>query len=142
MKKCIIKVSVQLEYPFWVAVFERNDENGYAVARHIFGAEPTDPELYNFVSTHFYILKFTEPNNNIKLIIKRKKFKRVMRDVRKEMSKRTNKKAESFSQQILREELEKNKELSKTLSKAAKEAKRQEKFLQNQLKKKQKHRGH
>lgn len=60
-KKYTIKVTVLIENSFWVGIFERNDSEGYAVARKIFGGEPTDPELYEFVLVHFDELKFTEP---------------------------------------------------------------------------------
>src|SRR3989344_3370357 len=74
-KQYTIQVTVLLEKSFWTGIFERNDHEGYAVARKIFGGEPTDAELYEFVLTHFYELKFTEPKN-FKLVIKRKNHKR------------------------------------------------------------------
>lgn len=44
-----IMVTVSLEGSLWVALFERTDSDGKAVARHICGKEPTDPELYEFI---------------------------------------------------------------------------------------------
>ena len=49
-----IIATIFFENRFWVATFERTDEEGYAVAKHIFGAEPTDPEVYEFVLNHFH----------------------------------------------------------------------------------------
>jgi len=80
----LIKATIKFEKSFWIAVFERADKNRYAAARTIFGDEPTEPEIYEYISTHFYQLKFTEPQN-FQLIIKRKNYKRMQRDVRKEM---------------------------------------------------------
>lgn len=54
MKQAIIKATVLLEKFLWVVIFERTDKKGYAVARTVFGNEPTDPELYEFISSHFY----------------------------------------------------------------------------------------
>jgi len=137
-----IKVTILLENNLWVGVFERNDSQGYAVARKIFGAEPTDAELYEFVLTHFDELKFTEPHT-FKLIIKRKNPKRMQREVKQEMLRaKKGLPSTSHAQEVLRLELEKKKKLKKVFSKVEKEAKSNEKFRQKQEKKKQKHRGH
>ena len=86
MLKNTITVTVQLEGSFWTALFERNDAGNYTVARKIFGKEPTDPELYEFLLKNYHELKYTEPQK-FKLIIKRKNPKRVRREVRKAMEK-------------------------------------------------------
>lgn len=142
MKQCTIKVTVLLEDSFWVGFFERNDDEGYAVARKIFGGEPTDAELYDFVLTHFDALKFTEPQD-FKLVIKRKNPKRVKREVRREMEKvKKNLFSTTHAQEVLRLDLEKNKKIKKSISKAEREACVEEKFQQKQAKRKKKHRGH
>ena len=103
--------------------------------RHIFGAEPTDPELYEFITQHYYKLKFSEPVTNIKLIIKRKNPKHVLRDVKKLMAKADDHK-ESLAQEAIRIELEKNKKLKKQQSSADKEAAKERQFFLKQAKKK------
>lgn len=141
-KQYTIKVTVLLENSFWVGIFERNDSEGYAVARKIYGGEPTDAELYEFVLTNFDELKFTEPQE-FKLDIKRKNPKRVQREVRREMEKaKLGLPGTTHAQEMLRLDLEKNKKLKKTTSKAEKEARLEEKFQQKQAKRKKKHRGH
>lgn len=138
----LIKASVMLEKSLWVALFERTDKQGYAVARAVFGDEPTDPELYEYISTHFYQLKFTEPQT-FKLIVKRKNYKRIQREVRKEMEIAKLKLSKSTqAQDTLRLELEKSKKLKKSFSKIEKESQLQKQFLFRQLKKKKKKRGH
>ena len=141
-KQYTIKVTVLLESPFWIGLFERNDNEGYGVARKIFGDEPTDAELYQFVSMHFDELKFTEPKD-FKLIIKRKNPKRMQREVRHEMAKaKKGLSSTTHAQEVLRLELEKSKKIKKSTSKAEKEALLEEKFQQKQAKRKKKHRGH
>ena len=103
--------------------------------RHIFGAEPTDPELYEFITQHYYKLKFSEPVTNIKLIIKRKNPKHVLRDVKKLMAKADDHK-ESLAQEAIRIELEKNKKLKKQQSSADKEAAKERQFFLKQANKK------
>ena len=43
-----------------MGTFERTDKEGYAVARHIFRAEPSDCEVHEFVLKHYVELKFGE----------------------------------------------------------------------------------
>ncbi|MBS0605078.1 MAG: YjdF family protein [Verrucomicrobia bacterium] len=60
-----IKATIFFEKRYWVATFERVDKEGYAIARHIFGAEPSDAEVHEFVLNHYQKLNFGEvyPNN-------------------------------------------------------------------------------
>lgn len=142
MKQFTIKVTVTLERSLWVGIFERTDKKGYAVARKLFGGEPADPQLYEFISTHFYQLKFTEPHD-FKLVIKRKNPKRILREVRREMERaKADLISETRAQEVLRFELEKNKKTKKKISRTDKQAKAQRSFLVRQEKKKKKKRGH
>ena len=142
MKQALIKATVALEKSLWVVLFERMDQTGFAVAREIFGSEPTDPELYEFISNNFFKLKFTEPHE-FKLIIKRKNPKRMRREVKKELKKaKDDPTISTHAQEILRIELEKNKKIRKSISKTEKEKLLDRKFLLKQTKRKKKHRGH
>ena len=141
-KQYIIKATVLLENSFWVGLFERNDDKGYAAARKIFGGEPSDAELYEFISNHFDQLKFTG-SHEFKLIIKRKNPKRLQREVRREMEKvKEGSSTVTHAQEILKLDLQKNKKIKKIASKTEKEAFLKRKFQLNQEKRKQKQRGH
>ncbi len=137
-----IRATVFLEKRFWVATFERTDREGYAIARHIFGAEPSDPEVHEFVLTHYHELKFGEAKE-IQLEIKRMNPKRLQREVMREMEKiKESTSPSTFAQDYMREELEKKKLQKKSVSSQEKEARKEEEFLRRQQKKKEKHRGH
>lgn len=137
-----IKATIMLDGPFWVGIFERQDKLYYAVARQVFGKEPTDAELYEFVLMHYDQLKFTSPQD-FTLVIKRKNPKRVKREVKREMEKsKKNMKSSSHAQNVLREELEKNKKIKKCVSKAEKDMQEKRKFSLKQEKKKKKQKGH
>lgn len=82
----IVKATIFFEKRFWVGTFERTDKEGYAVARHIFGAEPSDSEVYEFVLKHYVELKFGK-DKEITIQIQRMNPKRVQREVRREMEK-------------------------------------------------------
>lgn len=45
-------MTVYFDAPFWVAVLELHDAGRVRAARHVFGAEPTDAELYQFLLRH------------------------------------------------------------------------------------------
>lgn len=44
-----ITLTVFFEDPFWVGVVEREEEGALEVARHLFGAEPSGPEVHEFI---------------------------------------------------------------------------------------------
>lgn len=137
-----ISATILLDGSFWVGIFERTDKAGYAVARKIFGVEPSDGELYEFVLHNFDELKFGAPQE-FKLVIKRMNPKRVQREVRREMQKiKENSRPSTHAQDYMREELEKNKKEKRSRSKQEKEARKEKQFLLKQEKRKDKHRGH
>ena len=136
-----IQVTIFFDKRYWVGTFERIDKGGYAVARHIFGGEPTDPEVYEFVLSHYQELKFGE-TKEFTLEIKRMNPKRVQREVRREMERiKETTNPSTFAQDYIREELEKKKLQKKQQSSAEKQARKDEQFAIKQRKKKEKQRG-
>ncbi|MCH9630461.1 MAG: putative protein YjdF [Chlamydiia bacterium] len=137
-----IKATILLEKGLWMALFERTDKEGYAVARHIFGNEPTDPEVYEFVHNNYLELKFGKPQE-FDLQIKRVNPKRLQRQVRKEVEKaKKSTKPSTHAQDYMREELELKKKEKKKKKGADKRARDDEQFSLRQEKKKKKHKGH
>lgn len=137
-----ITATIFFDKRYWVGTFERTDRGGYAVARHIFGGEPTDPEVYEFVLHHYQELHFGEPKE-FTLEIKRMNPKRVQREVRREMEKmKEAARPSTFAQDYMREELEKKKLEKKHESSAEKQARKEEQFALKRQKRKEKHRGH
>ncbi len=137
-----IRATIFYDKRYWVGVFERTDVEGYAVARHIFGAEPKDPEVYAFVLNHFHELNFGKLKE-LKLEIKRMNPKRVQREVRREMQKiKETTKPSTLAHDYMREELEKKKIEKIHQSSAEKQARKDEQFDVKQQKRKEKHRGH
>src|SRR5690349_6391444 len=132
MSENIINSMIVTVYPqgsLWVALFERTDHEGKAVARNVFGKEPTDPELYAFILEHFQSLNFSLPHD-FKLVVKRKNPQRVQREVKREMekAKKAGTPKESFAQEVMRKELEEKKKIRKTATKAEKKAQSDRKF--------------
>lgn len=137
-----IKATIYFEKRFWAGTFERTDKEGYAVAKHIFGGEPSDAEVQEFVLNHYHELNFGEAKN-ITVEIQRMNPKRVQREIRREMKlfKETSKPS-TLAQDYMREELEKKKKEKKVISSQEKQARKEEQFNLKQEKKKEKHRGH
>jgi hypothetical protein len=137
-----IKATIFFENRFWVGTFERTDKEGYAVARHIFGAEPSDPEIHEFVLNHYHTLKFGEAKE-IHIQIQRMNPKRVQREVRREMEKiKETTKPSTLAQDYMREEIEKKKKEKKLISSSEKQARKDLQFAIKQEKRKEKHKGH
>lgn len=137
-----IKATILFDKRFWVGIFERVDKEGYAVARHIFGPEPSDPEIYEFVLNNFHELNFGSAKE-ITVTIQRMNPKRVQREVRREMEKlKETSRPSTLAQDYMREELEKKKLAKKRNSSAEKQARKDQQFALKQNKKKEKHRGH
>jgi hypothetical protein len=138
----VIRATIHFERKFWVGIFERTDREGYAVARNIFGGEPSDAEVYQFVLENYCDLKFGPPQE-FKLEIQRMNPKRVQRIVRREMEKaKDSLQPSTHAQDYMREEMEKNKKEKKHLTAKQKEERKEMQFLLRQEKKKEKHRGH
>jgi hypothetical protein len=136
-----IKATIFFENRFWIGTFERTDKKGYAMARHVFGAEPSDAEVYDFVLYNFHVLKFGEAKK-FELQIKRMNPKRVQREIRHEMAKlKETMMPSTLAQDYMREEIEKNKKVKRQKRSAEKQARKEEQFFLKQEKKKQKHKG-
>ncbi|MDU2374655.1 YjdF family protein [Anaerococcus vaginalis] len=133
-----VKCTVFFEDPFWVGVFERNENGKLSVAKVTFGAEPKDCEILDFVLKHYYDLQFSSV---VATVVKetKKNPKRVQRDVRKEMKKTG---ICTKSQQALKLQQEQNKQQRKVQNREQNRAKARRKFELKQKKKKEKHRGH
>ncbi|MFZ0218626.1 MAG: YjdF family protein [Candidatus Aquirickettsiella sp.] len=134
----MIKLTVLFESPFWVGIFEKEQDGQYSVARTVFGAEPRDFEVFEFIINKMDQLKFSNPQDGE--IVKRKiNPKRVQREVKLELSKKN---IVSKAQDALRLEIEKNKKERRSFNSKLKVAIKQEHFELKQQKKKEKKRGH
>ena len=84
MDKVSGKLTVFFEEPFWVGVFERVSEGNLSVCKVMFGAEPKDYEVYEFVLKNYYQLQFS-PAVATDVKEASRNPKRVQREVRKQV---------------------------------------------------------
>ena len=137
MDKVSGKLTVFFEEPFWVGVFERVSEGNLSVCKVMFGAEPKDYEVYEFVLKNYYQLQFS-PAVATDVKEASRNPKRVQREVRKQVQ---NTGIGTKSQQALKLQQEQLKTERKIVSREQKEAEKQRQFELKRQKRKEKHRG-
>lgn len=137
MDKAAVTMRVFFEEPFWVGVAERIVDQKLSVCRIVFGAEPKDYEILEFLLKNYYKLRFSPA---VKTAVKEsaQNPKRVQREIQKQMQSIG---IGTKSQQALKLMQEQMKVERKTFSREQKEAEKQRQFDLKQLKKKEKHRG-
>ncbi len=139
MDKIVSRLTVFFENPFWVGIFEIESEKSYETVKIVFGAEPKDYEIYEYLLKNHHRLKFSWKRLVEKSNEKHLNPKRMQKEIKKQLE---NKGAGTKSQQALKEAYEQSKTKRKMLSKVQIEAEKKRKFELKQQKKKNKHRGH
>lgn len=136
MSEC--KLTIYFDNPFWVGVFERFEDDQLSVGKVIFGAEPKDCEVWEFLQKNYAKLRFSAsvPAEQRRTADNPK---RRQRTVRKQLESRG---IGTKSQQALAAEREQQKIQRKQNSRLQQEAELQRRFELKQQKKKEKHRGH
>lgn len=136
--KTSIKLTVFFEEAFWVGIFERVHEEKYEISKVVFGSEPKDYEVYEFILKNFYKLRFSNPIFNE---VKGKKInpKRLQREIKKETE---SKGIGTKAQLAMKLQYETSKTERKKVSKEQKEEEKNRQFELRQQKKLMKHKGH
>lgn len=135
----MLKLTVFYESPYWVGIFEEVDGDCLVSARVVFGPEPKDYEVYDWIMKNYYKLKFTAPLSVMEKVDKRINPKRLQRQISKEQAHRG---VSTKAMEAIRLEREKNKLEKKSRNKHRKEAEAKRKFNLKQEKKKEKKKGH
>jgi hypothetical protein len=138
-----IKLTVCFDGSFWVGLFERRDGSSLSVARHVFGAEPSDPQIHQWLLAAYPSqLTFRETGIEADELPRLPRLprnpKRACREARRQLAAGVTSKA--F--EAMRLALEAQKAERKSQSKAEREAEEDRRFQQRQEKRKAKHRGH
>ena len=53
--------TIYFEGPFWVGIYERTQNGSLEVCRVVFGAEPKDYEVYDFLLKYWGCMQFSPP---------------------------------------------------------------------------------
>ncbi len=138
MDKVFGRLTVFFEEPFWVGVFEVRSGGKLSAAKLIFGAEPKDNEVYEWVLKNYVHLCFSPA---VAAAEERKSLnpKRKQRKIREELLKSG---VGTKSQQALKLLQEQGKQMRRKDSKLQRLAEEKRRFTLKQQKKKERHRGH
>ena len=130
--------TVLFQPPFWVGIAERWDKEGYSAARVVFGAEPTDARIYQWLEREWHRLDFSPAAEGERPVTGRKNPKRARREAGEATRNRGagTRAQEALSRQREQEGLDRKRE-----AKSRREHQRQEKYLLRQQKKREKKRG-
>jgi hypothetical protein len=132
------KFTVFFDDPFWVGVYERTDGDNLEAARIVFGPEPKDYEVYDFMLKNFYNLRFSPPVEVDKAIARRANPKRVQRQINNQLS---QKGIGTKAQQALKLQQEEGKKERRQITKQMRQAEEKRMFDLKQQQKKEKHKG-
>lgn len=135
--KLACSLTVYFEDPFWVGIFEKQENKKLFVSKVTFGAEPKDYEVYAFVLSHFYDIKYSQSVKSERKEIS-KNPKKMQRDANK-MLKASG--VGTKSQQALKLLQEQNKKERKEKSKEQKIIEEEKRFALRRQKQKEKHKG-
>lgn len=132
------RLTVFFEDPFWVGVFEREEDGRLSVSKVTFGAEPKEYEVQEFVERYYYRLQFSPAVETVVKDVK-KNPKRMQREAKKQVLESG---IGTKAQQALKLQQEQNKQERKVKSREQKEAEATRMFELKQQKKREKHKGH
>ena len=138
MDKVSGRLQVFFAEPFWVGIFERVTDGKLSVCKIIFGAEPKDYEVQEFVLNNYYNLRFSPSVVTEEESKDRINPKRLQREVKKQV---TNVGIGTKSQQALKLQQEQGKMERKKRSREQREAEKQFQFELKRQKRKEKHKG-
>jgi hypothetical protein len=133
------KFTIFFEDPFWVGVFERNFDGKLEVCRVVFGSEPTDNEVHEFILTKWNTLRFSAPIPGDRIVEKHINPKRLQRKIKKETQAVG---IGTKAQQALKLQLELNKSERKTQNCQETDLLNSRIYQLHQQKRKEKHKGH
>ena len=139
MSLCKAKLTILFANPFWIGLYEREDDGRYEVCKIIFGAEPKDYEVYDFLLTNWHRLRFSPGLEATSMEERQVNPKRMQRQIRKQMQETG---IGTKAQQALNLMQEEGKAARKVKSREQREAEQERRFELRQQKRKEKHRGH
>ena len=132
-------LTVFFEAPFWVGLYERWEAGHYRVCRIVFGAEPKDYEVLDYLLRNFHRLSFSPALPGGAGPAQAGNPKRRQREIQRSLQKPVK---STKAQQALSLQRETGKERRRQSGRAAKEAEAERQFALRQQRRRAKHRGH
>lgn len=139
MGNSVSSLTVFFEDPFWVGVYERQDGEKYEASRIVFGHEPKDNEVYEFMLRNWNKLKFSPAVEADAVSQKSISPKRMNRLINRQLSANG---VGTKAQQALKLQYEQSKLERKASSRQKREEEKDRQFELRKMKRKEKHKGH
>ncbi len=130
--------TVLFQPPFWVGIAERWEEAGYSAARVVFGAEPTDAQLCQWLEREWHRLRFSPAAEGERPVTQRKNPKRARREAHAATQTRG---VSTRAQEALSRQREQEGLARQIGRRQAKQEEAERKYLLRQQKKREKKRG-
>lgn len=138
MDRNISSFTVLFQPPFWVGIAERWEADGYRAARVVFGAQPTDAQLLQWLQLHWHELKFSPAEQEERPQVLPRSPKRLQREAQAATQ---NAGMGTKAQQALSRQREQEKTARQDRHRQARCQAAEQKFLLRQQKKREKRRG-
>ena len=138
MDRNVGSFTVLFQPPFWVGIAERWETEGYSAARVVFGPEPTDAQIYQWLEREWHRLNFSPAAEGERPAAERKNPKRTQREAQAAIRDRG---VSTRAQEALSRQREQEGAARKREAKGRREQERQAKYLLRQQKKRAKKRG-
>lgn len=138
METVFARLTVLFDDPFWVGVYERQEDGRLTACRLVFGAEPRDYEVYVHMLRVWGGLRFSPPVASDMRPVRVCNPKRQQRAIRRALERPSG---STKAQQALQAGRERAAQQRKTDKREHAQAEKERKFQLRQQKKKQKHRG-
>ncbi|MFR9799597.1 YjdF family protein [Streptomyces sp. MS06] len=140
-----VTLTIRFDAPFWVGVLEIAEAGEVRATRHVFGSEPTDAELYQFLLRHgTALLERAQANPAVPVETRRPlphNPKRAARLAAREAAGVAQGRRGTASQEALRLELEQRKRSAATESRRRRREEAERRYALAQAKRKRRKRG-
>lgn len=139
MNRIDARLTIFFEDPFWVGVYEREEDGRLSACRIVFGAEPKDGEVYARLCAQWRSLRLSPPISGRRAADRLLSPKRRQRMARQTL---TAAGVGTKAQQALKLQQEAGRTARAARSRAEREAEEAQRFALRQQKRREKHRGH
>ena len=137
-----MRFTVVFEAPYWVGILEDERDGSLYAGKTIFGAEPSDAEIYLFVLSRSFLTLMESLSGGIPVHVSEQRtvnYKRMQREVRHQTAQTQ---VSSKAHEAIRVQLEQHKRERKFERREEREAEDERKWQIAREKAKKKHRGH
>lgn len=139
MEPAVTTLTVLFEDPFWVGIWARQEGPTYTVCRTVFGTEPSDAQIFDWILAHWKELRFSPPLAAERSAVKRLNPKRMQRAIQQRLHESG---VGTKAQQALKLQQEQGKQSRRNAARIRREAEAERRFALRQEKRREKRRGH